>query len=398
MRYSFLQYRRHAFLIFLPALFFPLIVGMINYVLDPLQIYHKQKFGQVRFWNNQRNQNAGKIRSYLAEGGYDSILVGNSVADNFRPSMIADYLGWEKTMKLTVDGGYASEQAFTVEQALHCKNIKRVLWIIRAPNFSIQAKERWHKTEHTPFYLYTGSIADDGPYIFSLDTLKYSFAQLLDKEYPNKWQQDLESLNYWMSREKIESLLQYNSNSNLNKLRGKINHKGCRFEVGAKARFPAANFNILRLMREYPEVEFIIAVAPKTRQSLASRSSNSLSRYFGVQKYLVIQTADLPNARIYGFENDDIIVANLANFMDPIHYHSGVSKLMLYKISHDENRLTLKNIDKYISTISKKICVYTVQSDFSVMIPLAMQNERNWLSMLLNHVDSDTSVVGKAFF
>ena len=398
MRYSILRYKHHSFAVLLPVFFLPLIVGIINYVFDPLQIYRQQKCGQVRFWVNQRYQNAGKIRSYLSEGGYDSILVGNSVADNFRPSMIADYLGWKKTMKLTVDGGHASEQAFTVEQALHCKNVKRVLWVIRALNFSIPAKERWHETEHTPFYLYTRSIIDDGPYIFSLDTLKYSWTQLLGKDYPNNWQKDLESLNYWMSREKIESLLQYNSNSNLKKLRGKKNHKGCRFEVDPKERFPAADYNILRLIREHPQVEFIIAVAPMTRQSLASRSHNSLSRYFGVQKYLVIQTADLSNTRVYGFENDDIIVANLANFRDPIHYHSGVNKLMLYKMSHDQNRLTLKNIDKYISAISKKLCVYTVQCDFSIMLPLALQDERTWLYRLRHDVDPDTGIVSKASF
>ena len=79
------RYKQQAVLIILLALLLPMVVGGTNWIVDPLQIYRKQNIGQTLFWTNQRSQNAGKIRSYLQEDGYDSILVGNSVADNFVP-------------------------------------------------------------------------------------------------------------------------------------------------------------------------------------------------------------------------------------------------------------------------------------------------------------------------
>lgn len=184
------RYKQQAVLIILLALLLPMVVGGTNWIVDPLQIYRKQNIGQTLFWTNQRSQNAGKIRSYLQEDGYDSILVGNSVADNFRPSQISRRLGWKKTMKLTVDGGHCSEQAFMVEDALKHANIRHVLWVIRATNFFITQKERWHEKQSIPFYLYTEAVLDDGPYLLNLDILRFSINTLRGETDSRQWVKD----------------------------------------------------------------------------------------------------------------------------------------------------------------------------------------------------------------
>jgi hypothetical protein len=156
-------------LFFIPILF----VGLVNYAADPLQIYRAHS-EPAYFWNNQRNQMPEKSATTCHMADMTRFCWETPWRTVFLPPQIARQFGWEKTMKLTVDGGHASEQVFMLEQAIRHANLKHVLWVIRADNFSGQEIEVWHKTQQIPFYLYSDTILDDGRYLFSLDILEFS--------------------------------------------------------------------------------------------------------------------------------------------------------------------------------------------------------------------------------
>ncbi len=193
---------------------------------------------------------------------------------------------------------------------------------------------------------------------------------------------DLEWLNYWMSDAQIKKQLRYNSSSNLAKLEKTQKNRDCQFTLNPPRHYPAAEHNLMRVARENQSVEFVVVIAPMTRQWLSEREPRFLTRYFGFHKYLVSQAEALSNVRIYGFENDDQIVSNIANFRDSMHFHSGVNDRMLEAISRDEHNLNGNNIDRYLADILMKKCSYNVQSDFSTMIPLALDSERKMLLKL----------------
>lgn len=371
MRISKNSFRFQALLVvcltFLPVL----TVGVVNYVVDPLQIYRKQQWVEPRFWSNQRSQNAGKIRSYLVQDGYDSIILGNSVADNFRPSRVAEVMGWKKTMKLTIDGGQPSEQAFMLEQALKTGSVKNVFWCIRAENFWKNESEKWHATEKLPFYLYTQSLMDDEKYIYSLDTLKFSLESVLKK---NNWGSNLEYLNYWQSKNHILAQINYNSEKVISKLR--VVKPTCIKDVQQNDPYLLVDNNIIKFAKSYKNTHFVIVFAPQARQSVATLSLKKLSDYLNVQKYLVNKCDGISNVEIFGFDNDDIIVNNLWNYRDPVHYHSGVNEVILQSVVNGGSRLTSKNINSYVSDIINKVCKYRLVSDFGSMLPLAQINER----------------------
>lgn len=376
--------RFQAILVILLAISPLVFVAGTNYIVDPLQIYRQQRWVEPRFWTDQRSQNAGKIRSYLARDGYDSIILGNSVADNFRPSRVAEVMGWKKTMKLTVDGGQASEQAYMLEQALTHGQIRHVLWCIRISNFIGEAAQAWHPNHSIPFYLYTSSVHDDAPYLLSQDIFAFSRKTILNE---GDWQKDLDSLNYWQSKKRhIETQLRYNDRGNLKKFRDQRIGSGCSLKVDVNHQRPYTLLenNLIQKIRKYPDVEFIILFAPETRQSAVTKEQPYLSRYFGVQHYLVRKTERFPNAKVFGFDNDDRIVNNLANYRDSHHFHSGVNEYMLSAVARSNNQLTSANFDTYIAEIKDKLCRFKVQSDFKTMIPFALQNENEALQQALS--------------
>lgn len=373
MRISKNSFRLQALLVicltFLPVL----TVGVMNYVVDPLQIYRKQQWVEPRFWKNQRSQNAGKIRSYLAQDGYDSIILGNSVADNFRPSRVAEVMGWKKTMKLTIDGGQPSEQAFMLEQALKTGSVKNVFWCIRVANFMDNKSEKWHSTEKMPFYLYTHNFLDDNEYILSLDTLKFSYESIRKK---NNWTLNLDLLNYWQSKKHILTQIEYNSEKVISKLQEA--KTVCISDLQESERYPLIDKNIVEFAKLYKDTRFVIVLAPQARTSVATSGVKRVNEYLSVQSYLVNKFDKMKNVEVYGFDNEDYIVNNLGNYRDPIHYHSGVNESMLRSIVSGACRLTKMNVKSYVSDVLNKICEYRLVSDFESMVPFAQVEENEY--------------------
>ena len=368
-----------------------IVVGAVNYLVDPLQIYRKQQFFEQKFWNNQRYQNAGKIRNYLNNDGYDSVLIGNSVSDNFIPSHVAQAIGCQKMLKLTVDGGMASEQAFMLDAALSRGSVKKVFWCTRVNTFMDTRGERWHPKYAIPFYLYTDTIWDDSQYVLSIDNFNNSLSFVfpnnsilgeLDKK--SKWSENLEYLNYWQNLNQIKSQIAYNSPSNIGKLQAKQVKISAKNVLESNSNFPFIEEKFVQLVKMNPNVEFYVVFAPAARADLATQKIKFLQRYFGVQKAMVQKVKNFRNITIFGFENDDFIVNNLANYRDSHHYHSGVNEYMLQVIKNKNNRLNNNNIDKYISEIIDKMSGFKIYSDFESMIPLATPEENSLLKENMN--------------
>ncbi len=352
-----------------------LLTGATNYALDPLHVYRAKEDG-ARFWWDQRSQNAGKIRSYLPQG-YDGVIIGNSVADNFLPSDVSRELGWGKVMKLTMAGGYASEQAMTLEAALQHAPITHVLWCIRPWNFIGDSAEAWHPTRAIPVYLYTDSIADDAPYLFSLDTLRFSIGNLLGKP-SGKWLTDLERLNYWMDIH-IKDHVTYSSDCNLDKLASEDSNATSFFRIAPSRPSEIADNTLLRIPLKHPDIQFEIIFAPMHLQWIRGLSAADLEKYFGIQKYIVARLASLPNVSIHGFETDSAITSNLANYRDALHFGSGVNLRMLKAVAEGRNRLTAANLDVYLAHLARMAADYSAQSDFVAMIPFRFASENEAL-------------------
>jgi len=373
------QAKKYALLCILLFFMPVIIVGGTNYVIDPFQIYHKQLIDHPMFFSDQRFQNAGKINSYLAQDGYDSIIMGHSQTDNFLPSQVAKKMGWQKVMKLTIDGGEASEQATTLNRALSKKNIKHVLWGV-GHNYTINDKEIWHAERPFPHYFYTETLLDDGIYIFSLDSFCKSF-KIIAGDLDNSWSSDLEMLNYWMIR-RVKSYISFSSPENLNEImkkRKKISPEYLKKLKEKNDTFIAADYNLINIVKNHPDVHFVIFFNPYFR----GKNPKNIIAYALFQKYIVQQCADYRNVDIFGFSDIDIITANAANYRDVRHYHSGVNLLMLDLMAAGKNKLTVNNIEDYVNRISKLSIEYEIAKDFTQMIPLALESEQEKFNELL---------------
>jgi hypothetical protein len=353
-----------------------------NFFIDPLQIYRKLPDSYCVFWRNQRNQNAGKIRNYLDGIKYNSIILGNSVIDNFIPTDFLQLFD-RPPLKLTLDGGHISEQSYMLKKALETGHLSKVFWGHIAANLTVKTPDKWHREQKIPYYLYTQSFLDDDKYLFSSDIIKFSFEILTGNYNKNRWKSDLNHLNYWMNEKRARAYASYKNSRKFKKTMRHFNkHRGKNFlsPVELHSKFPAVDKHIIPIVKNNPDIEFIFVFSPESRFALVARGPQNLKRYLEVQKYIVSSLSECKNIEIYGFEAVDEIVNNLFNYRDNIHYHSGVNFYILNKIAKKEHLLNINTIDDYIERIQSPLSSYYPHFNLPSMIKMRKKSEQEAFS------------------
>src|SRR6201996_161891 len=89
-----------------------LTAALLNFVVDPLQLFRPARLFAAMYSHDSRLQNAGLIRSQP----FDTVFMGTSLAIHFRQSDIDRILG-VKSGKLSMTGANSVEQDFVLAAA-----------------------------------------------------------------------------------------------------------------------------------------------------------------------------------------------------------------------------------------------------------------------------------------
>ena len=95
---------------------------LLNFVVDPLQLFRPARLFAAMYSTDSRMQNAGLIQSQ----DFDTVFMGTSLAVHFRQSDIDRALG-TRSLKLAMTGSNSKEQKFVLETALE-RRPRRILW------------------------------------------------------------------------------------------------------------------------------------------------------------------------------------------------------------------------------------------------------------------------------
>src|SRR5579871_3884448 len=107
----------------LASLSIMLAAALINFAVDPLQLFRPSRLFPAMYSQDTRLQNAGLIRSQ----DFDTVFMGTSLAIHFRQSDIDRVLG-VKSLKLAMTGSSSREQVFVIKQALQQRHPRKIIW------------------------------------------------------------------------------------------------------------------------------------------------------------------------------------------------------------------------------------------------------------------------------
>ena len=306
------------------------IIGAVV-LIDPFEIYRQATAFIPPITNGTQNYaNAGIAKSYE----YDSVIIGSSMTENFRPSQLDDLLGG-RFVKLCINGGSPFNHRQMMELAFSTHDVRRVLY-----GFDVEALTYFYRTPkcEMPEYLYDGDLFNDTAYWFNHSVLLRYIPQCL-RTLGQTDPDQRDTMYMW------GDLYAYGKEAALRELTitGEAVDQGEETDEPQLSQQSRLNVehNLLPFIEAHPETEFIIFFPPYSLARWVDFYQQGAMLYHLQQKEAAIRTL-LPydNVRIYDFQAELDWVTELDNFIDTWHYGPWINDAIIERIARDENRIT----------------------------------------------------------
>lgn len=321
--------------------------------IDPLFHYHAPLEQYQYPLNDERYQNDGITRHF----DYDSIITGTSMTENFKTSE-ADALFGANFIKVPYSAGTYKETDSNLRQAYKTGHDLR--YVIRGLDLSVLIVDKDALQDFDyPFYLYNDNPFDDLSYVLNKTVL-------LDRT--------LEVIHYTAHGGKTTTFDEYSFWSD-------------DFSYGAEAVLGDSTFsppdfspvtlpddqramiqanvqqNVVDLALEHPETTFYLFIPPYSIAYWGSQYVDGRVAYMiSAEQTLIEMLVQVPNVRLYAFDNNFDLVCDLSNYRDAGHYGEWVNSWILEQFQSDEYLLTQDNYQDYLDTIRQFYTTYDYPS------------------------------------
>jgi len=312
---------------------------LLNFVVDPLQLFRPARLFAAMYSTDSRMQNAGLIQSQ----DFDTVFMGTSLAIHFRQSDIDRALG-VRSIKLAMTGSNSKEQSFVLAAALR-RHPKRVIWqmddwIFReAPDVDndvyLPADLYRRNARGIAGYLFSGAMARESLWILarSIPPLQPVVARLTNGvlfKFPIPGIDDINTL-----RPDFDLPGFYNAKNAMAAFRRVSNplrshHLAEGYDYDAMVR--RFDLDAVDLIAKNPDVTFDIYFAPYSiLQFVAMRdaSPKTLKIAYDFSAYAFPRLAQLPNVRLHDFRAVKEITHNLGNYGDVVHHSPAIDLKVL---------------------------------------------------------------------
>ncbi|HHW61579.1 MAG TPA: hypothetical protein GX404_06705 [Syntrophomonadaceae bacterium] len=340
---------------------FCLLLGLLNFIIDPLQYYRQASFYQPSFSEEQRYQAPALARNW----DYDTIIIGSSMTENFIPTEVDKALD-ARTVKLSMSGCSAREEKLIIELALREKQPRRVIWGLDYGSLKGDIDRVRDETTPFPYYLYDDKWYNDYPYLFSKNTLRHTLEIISNELWGKEAEiQDPNYLNHWHSWATYGEEVLMQQWQEEKKQRQKVAMLYDQHDWSFAAMAKSFDVNIYPLIKEHPEVEYVIYFPPYSilrYKSLMLDDPQMIADELKVKAYIWEKLKDCPNVELYDFQADKSLTHKLDNYKDYSHHNIEYNELILQAIAtrDPDYLLTEENVQEKIQSLREQIYLYEI--------------------------------------
>jgi hypothetical protein len=317
-----------------------LMAALLNYIVDPLQMFRPARFFAAMYSPDSRIQDAGLIRSQ----DFDTVLMGTSLAIHFRQSDIDRMLG-VKSLKLALSGSSSREQTFVLAAAF-ARHPKRVIWevddwiFLDAPEIDsdvyIPADLYRRNMKGLAGYLLSGAMARESAWIMarSIPPLEPMVARLTSEvtfKFPLSRVDDINAL-----RSDVDLAAAYNAKRALaafRRITDPVRSKYLGDDTDYNMKVRVFERDAIGLIAANPGVTFDIYLPPYSiLQWVAMRDAappGTLNSVYDFSAYFCRRLAAFPNVRLHDFRSVSEVTHDLSNYDDVIHHSPAVDLKVL---------------------------------------------------------------------
>lgn len=328
-------------LITILILIIPIMLLVI--VVDPFYHYHKPFNMDNVYLYNEKYQSPGIARNF----SYDSIMIGSSMTENFKPSMFTAYS--EDALVVSYAGARSLDLGNLISEAFESNNtIKRVYVDI---NDYQLCSDPQSQLDSEIGYLYDSNILTDVQYIFNIDVI----VECLDRLFDSDRESNLDEAFTWddpslFGKEKVLEDLQRNHES-----QAWVQTDGS-YDDSLMDIVLENIKNIDIYVDSNPETKFVFFFPP---YSIAYwydlKEQNRLDEKLDMYSYAINSLLRHPNTEVFFFMDDYEVITNLDLYRDLCHFAPNVNSLLLeylhdgtYQIDADTAENRINNLKEYV--------------------------------------------------
>lgn len=332
------------------------------WLYDPLQVWHKPYFRDISFLDETRLQNKGIIKYY----DFNSFVLGSSMLRNTSAKEASMKLNG-KWVNISMDGSAFNERAVVLAYLFKHKKVSQILYSLDG--------HRWQGGANTKNFdfLYDDGEFNDIKIYFNRKTILCALRLSTSDKCVGR-DKDLEILTNWArktwSSARFGGFHKWLENKDNEQLKDTLQqlqaiaksqkiplYNETTFNKSIKESQEMLEKNILSFVRKHPETKFYFVFPTYSRLSYRLQPAEFLAKTKIVLKWLLKQSQNLPNMKIYAF--DDLNYADeIANYKDLTHYNVDMNSMQIDAIANGTHILTPENIDEYLQTMENKIKAY----------------------------------------
>ncbi len=326
-------YRRWACGLLAAILALLALCAAVVYTVDPCLYYRMPDKWEPVFFS-ERYQAAGLARNVPA----DTVVMGTSMAANYRASQVAETFG-TTAVRVTIPDGYLSEFDKAMGVLFRSREPERVLFGL---DLNILVRDESGVTTAMPDYLYNENPLDDVKYLLNKDTLYYSAYVLI--------------ANGWNGGQTLDEGFTWDKGIWWNHATALEN-----YDRPEPVSEPVPPEEFLRHVDEnlavvegwlnaHPDTEFDLFLPPYSILfwDKTARLGETDAMFAALERACAVL---LPheNVKLYGFLMDREIVENLDRYCDYVHHSGDVCQEVLAKIAAGQDLLTAENYQETLA-------------------------------------------------
>lgn len=352
------------------SLFVMLAAAVLNFVVDPLQIFRTPRVFTAVYSPDSRLQNAGLIRSQT----FDTLFMGTSLAIHFRQSDIDRILG-VKSLKLSMTGSSSREQVFVLDAAMG-RHPKRVIWEV--DDWIFHDTPEIEANTYLPADLYRGGSKGIGSYLLSGEMARESAwiaAQSIPALKPILAPLTNETLFKFPIRSVDEiNTLQPGEGASYNATRAMAAYSYITDPARRKYLLDDTDYDMkvrvferdaVGLIKAHADVTFDIYLPPYSiLQWLALRetSPETLKSVEAFSAYFCRRLMDFPNVRLFDFRSVKEVTHDLNNYSDVIHHSPDIDLKILKWLAQGKYSVDRARPTEYLDQLKAQVEAYRLQN------------------------------------
>ena len=315
-------------------------------VVDPF-FHYRTPDPEAEVWFEERGQTAGLLRSQ----DYETVLMGTSLAANYRPLWFDAYFD-TTTVKATIPNGGFHEFTVALDYACETHPVKRVIFGLD-PNILVRSPEE--APDQMPEYLYDTNPWNDGAYLLNKDVLVRALYVVKERAAGNT--QALQDAFVWDGEVFFSRELA---------LAGYQRPEPTGTVEPADAFLDICRENLAVVedwLARYPDVEFIFYYSPYSILFWDKMERlGQTDAMFTALKYATRELLAYDNVKIQCFLTDLDTITDLDNYADHIHVAGRVTWRMSKAMAGTEHLLTLENYGEKLDALREYVVNYDYDS------------------------------------